>query len=40
MLMVWTKRYSQAFAVALGYKLRKIPFLVLAQRAKLLLLRD
>lgn len=30
----------QAFAVALGYKLNKIPFLVLAQRAKLQLLRD
>jgi hypothetical protein len=29
----------QAFAVALGYKLNKIPFLVLAQRAKLQLLR-
>src|SRR6202011_5471650 len=30
----------QAFAVALGYKLNKIPFLVLAQRAKLKLLHD
>jgi hypothetical protein len=30
----------QAFAVALGYKLNKIPFLILAQRAKLQLLRD
>jgi len=30
----------QAFAVALGYKLNKIPFLVLAQRARLQLLRD
>jgi hypothetical protein len=30
----------QAFAVALGYKRNKIPFLVLAQRAKLRLLRD
>jgi hypothetical protein len=30
----------QAFAVALGYKLNKIPFLVLAQRAKLQVLRD
>ena len=30
----------QAFAVALGYKLNKIPFLVLAQRAKLQLLRE
>jgi Protein of unknown function (DUF2851) len=30
----------QAFAVALGYKLNKIPFLVLAQRTKLQLLRD
>jgi Protein of unknown function (DUF2851) len=29
----------QAFAVALGYKLNKIPFLVLAQRVKLQLLR-
>jgi Protein of unknown function (DUF2851) len=30
----------QAFAVALGYKLNKIPFLVLAQRMKLRLLRN
>jgi hypothetical protein len=30
----------QAFAVALGYKLNKIPFLVLAQRTKLQSLRD
>ncbi len=30
----------QAFAVALGYKLNKIPFLVLSQRVKLQLLRD
>ena len=30
----------QAFAVALGYKLNKIPFLLLAQRAKLQLLRE
>jgi len=30
----------QALAVALGYKLNKIPFLVLAQRAKLRLLRE
>lgn len=30
----------QAFAVALGYKLNKIPFLVVAQRAKLKLLHD
>jgi hypothetical protein len=30
----------QAFAVALGYKLNKIPFLVLAQRTKLKLLQD
>jgi hypothetical protein len=30
----------QAFAVAFGYKLNKIPFLVLAQRTKLQLLRD
>ncbi len=30
----------QAFAISLGYKLNKIPFLVLAQRAKLQLLRD
>ncbi|MBV8143003.1 MAG: DUF2851 family protein [Verrucomicrobia bacterium] len=30
----------QAFAVALGYKLNKIPFLVLAQRARLQLLRE
>ena len=30
----------QALAVALGYKLNKIPFLLLAQRAKLQLLRD
>jgi hypothetical protein len=30
----------QAFAVAFGYKLNKIPFLVLAQRAKLQVLRE
>jgi len=30
----------QAFAVAFGYKLNKIPFLVLAQRAKLQILRE
>ncbi len=30
----------QAFAVALGYKLNKIPFLVLSQRVRLQLLRD
>jgi Protein of unknown function (DUF2851) len=30
----------QAFAVALGYKRNKIPFLVLAQRAKLQMLRE
>jgi hypothetical protein len=30
----------QAFAVALGYKFNKIPFLVLAQRTKLKLLQD
>ncbi|MBV9672659.1 MAG: DUF2851 family protein [Verrucomicrobia bacterium] len=30
----------QAFAVALGYKLNKLPFLLLAQRARLRFLRD